>query len=571
MIIRFTKQMLSFFRLLIVSALCFLVLHETAWSQSKTLPQPFEHQGLWGLEKSGKVLLKPEYDFIGRFSDGLGLVKKGKFFGYINEHGVEVIRPQFEAGFTFFRGHSFIKSNGVFSLINRHGEILGKRAYTLSEIDKALQSAFVMESLILEMLLQTKQFRKTTDSSVGTILHDRTKKVYERIQTMKLGDVKGFIQVLRKEKLPALDLTYVVYRWLAHTIQWQSKTVNVEECFNLRRGSSESIALMYQEILKEFGIQCFVVEGCYARHPDGLLSAYQQPPSNHAWNIIVVDQQWRMVDATMGGGVFLENGLMRKEYSSAFFDMPPAKAIATHFPLMSEAQLLDEPVSFAVFFANNHDRYKKQQTTSKAKQYDTIDSTQLPLPKDSVMKRIRLAMIDNHARSTPQQAEASIESLASYLVQPTTNDFEKARAIFVWVTSHIRYDVDGLFMRRPMRPTDAEGVFLNRETVCEGYKNLTAALCNAMGLKNIKVSGYAKGVRYDPLGDMSKSNHAWNLVKLDGRWYILETTWGSGHLNGDNGKAVQEVEEYYFLPNPTHFAFTHFPYEPIGAQAQLLS
>ena len=53
--------------------------------------------------------------------------------------------------------------------------------------------------------------------------------------------------------------------------------------------------------------------------------------------------------------------------------------------------------------------------------------------------------IDKYAINTPTSAEATVDSLASYLVAPARNEREKARSIFRWVTENIDYDVLGFF------------------------------------------------------------------------------------------------------------------------------
>ncbi|MDD2835635.1 MAG: hypothetical protein PHY05_05740, partial [Methanothrix sp.] len=53
--------------------------------------------------------------------------------------------------------------------------------------------------------------------------------------------------------------------------------------------------------------------------------------------------------------------------------------------------------------------------------------------------------IDLHAMNAPSSAEATIESLAAYLIEPAKNDREKARAIFRWITENIDYNVAVFF------------------------------------------------------------------------------------------------------------------------------
>src|SRR2546427_685344 len=61
--------------------------------------------------------------------------------------------------------------------------------------------------------------------------------------------------------------------------------------------------------------------------------------------------------------------------------------------------------------------------------------------------------IDAHARAAPKEAAETVEKLAGYLGKSARSDAEKARAIFVWITENICYDLDGVakgrFEQRP--------------------------------------------------------------------------------------------------------------------------
>ena len=55
------------------------------------------------------------------------------------------------------------------------------------------------------------------------------------------------------------------------------------------------------------------------------------------------------------------------------------------------------------------------------------------------------------------------------------------------------------------------------------------------------------------------TNHSWNTVFLDKDWYLIDCTWGAGHID-ENGKFQQKFTEFYFLTNPSEFITSHFPY-----------
>jgi transglutaminase/protease-like cytokinesis protein 3 len=166
--------------------------------------------------------------------------------------------------------------------------------------------------------------------------------------------------------------------------------------------------------------------------------------------------------------------------------------------------------------------------------------------------------IDQHALSTPENEESSIESLAAYLTKPAKNDMEKARAIYRWVTKNIDYNVQGLF-EGDYGNVSAEGVLKSRRSVCSGYSNIFEKLANESGLKTVIISGYAKGYNYTPgMRFSGQTDHAWNAVKIDGKWYLIDSTWGAGWLGVDK-KYHREFNDYYFLTSPKEFINRHFP------------
>src|SRR5579872_2450201 len=143
----------------------------------------------------------------------------------------------------------------------------------------------------------------------------------------------------------------------------------------------------------------------------------------------------------------------------------------------------------------------------------------------------RPTVIDQHALKAPATEEESVESLAKYLVQPARSDGEKVRAIYRWVTDRIRYDVDS-FLSGKTGDNSTRAALDNRRVVCEGYSNLVRDLCKAAGIKVVKVTGRAKGVGYVPGARGAQFNHAWNAVKIDDQWCLLDATWGAGDVNG---------------------------------------
>lgn len=79
-----------------------------------------------------------------------------------------------------------------------------------------------------------------------------------------------------------------------------------------------------------------------------------------------------------------------------------------------------------------------------------------------------------------------------------------------------------------------------------------------MGLDVVVVDGYAKGYGY-VVGNTTQINHAWNVVKINNKWYLIDPTWGAGNIN--NGQFNRQFNPYYFATPPKQFIFDHFPVE----------
>jgi hypothetical protein len=170
--------------------------------------------------------------------------------------------------------------------------------------------------------------------------------------------------------------------------------------------------------------------------------------------------------------------------------------------------------------------------------------------------------IDRHARQPPRRAERSIPGLAAYLTGPAQNPREAARAIFRWITEHIAYDTHAA-RRRSHRPGngDAAEALARRVAVCGGIAGLYQGLAEAAGLEAVTISGHSKGQGYAVEKSLrSRPDHAWNAVRLEGKWQLLDATWGGGAFMGRTYQ--RRFDGHYFLTPPDAFIYDHFPEDP---------
>ncbi|MFK8102322.1 MAG: transglutaminase domain-containing protein [Saprospiraceae bacterium] len=209
-------------------------------------------------------------------------------------------------------------------------------------------------------------------------------------------------------------------------------------------------------------------------------------------------------------------------------------------------------------------RTKKSSTSNTEKKNLTNQELQALLENP-------FSAIDTYARKAPASSTTAIETLANYLSKKATTDLEKARAIYSWMTDNISYD-DDAFNSGNYPVYSAEYVLQNRKAVCEGYSNLFVALGEEMDLEVEKIVGYSKGYNYVPGKQLKESDHAWNAVKINGNWKIMDATWGSGSGENVNGKLVskKEFDNYWFDVDPYEAIFNHFPEDKENAFIQPL-
>lgn len=154
-----------------------------------------------------------------------------------------------------------------------------------------------------------------------------------------------------------------------------------------------------------------------------------------------------------------------------------------------------------------------------------------------------------------EEVPAQVAALAKQLVAGKTTDRDKALALYDWVAKNIRYDI-AAYLANDLPDPSPETVLTSRLAVCEGCSRLFMAMAQSVGLEAVMIPGFSKG--FSPDEDKSEPDHAWNAVKLDGQWALLDATWGAGHI--DESKAFEaEYTRDWFDVKPEQFAATHLP------------
>ena len=163
-------------------------------------------------------------------------------------------------------------------------------------------------------------------------------------------------------------------------------------------------------------------------------------------------------------------------------------------------------------------------------------------------------------REYEAKSEAVIKEFISNEIDgKNLSDAEKVLKINNFLAKNARYNHDSV-RRGEYIVTDhiAYGVLVKGIGVCESYAKAFDLMAQAAGVETIYVTG--EGV--NP-GNSKGESHAWNMVKIDGDWYNIDTTW--------NDQESGVIYDYFLKPdsvmNATHRRDNSYPYpEANGSQ-----
>ncbi len=123
------------------------------------------------------------------------------------------------------------------------------------------------------------------------------------------------------------------------------------------------------------------------------------------------------------------------------------------------------------------------------------------------------------------------------------DNYIKALSIYDWIVMNVTYDKNMLDLVNSnsgnvnkYHAFYLEGVFNDHLAVCDGISKAYACLCNMEGIPCVRVTG------------VGRQNHAWNKIRIQSQWYIVDAT--SGGTIIDNN---YEILTHKFFMIPTSY------------------
>lgn len=141
-------------------------------------------------------------------------------------------------------------------------------------------------------------------------------------------------------------------------------------------------------------------------------------------------------------------------------------------------------------------------------------------------------------RAQEEILDAKIEEvIEGFNFDANSTPRQKSDTIYKYITDNVTYDYTNLDNAEYYLKHTAYAALIDGTAVCQGYALLYYRLARECGLETRVITGRSRG-----------ENHAWNIVKIEDKYYYLDSTWDAGKQRYD-----------YYLKGSTNFIADHTP------------
>lgn len=176
------------------------------------------------------------------------------------------------------------------------------------------------------------------------------------------------------------------------------------------------------------------------------------------------------------------------------------------------------------------------------------------------IERIALSGTYTMTKELVTEKSAEMEKWITHVIEnaPEGDDYQKIKYVYEYLIRNNSYDLNAVNNQNIL------SVIENGLTVCTGYAKSTQILLNRMGIFCTLVDG-----RADSSGGMDEYGnglqdgelHVWNIVRANGKYYNVDTTWGdSSFLSFEEdfeSYLAMEIGYDYFMVEDDDLSETH--------------
>ena len=145
-----------------------------------------------------------------------------------------------------------------------------------------------------------------------------------------------------------------IFTWVSEKISWEEDfegEIDTRRVIQTKRACCEEYAVLVLEMCAAVGLHCEIVRG-YLKAPGELPETGIMPRSNHWWNAVLVDNEWRMMDCCLASPSNPRRGLYSSVSTSTadpwWFLARPTEICWTHIPEHHAQQHICPPVAHEI-------------------------------------------------------------------------------------------------------------------------------------------------------------------------------------------------------------------------------
>ena len=188
-------------------------------------------------------------------------------------------------------------------------------------------------------------------------------------------------------QLTTEETAYLIFKWISQNIEvdcdnYSGKLQTALTTYNSGKGGFVGISNLFLTMCLRLNIHSELVNGLVKsmKNSDGTIVSVEE----HVWNLLIINDTYYLVNPTLGAGT-CDGKEYIKRYNMFYFATKPEYFIRTHYPILPDYQLLDNPISYDefksmaflrhYFYYNGFETVKPDNNTISLKDDSTLNLT----------------------------------------------------------------------------------------------------------------------------------------------------------------------------------------------------
>ncbi len=170
-------------------------------------------------------------------------------------------------------------------------------------------------------------------------------------------DMTTLVNYLIKPANSEMEKVRVLFTWIATHIRYDDDSYNsvipsqtAQKTFKSKKAVCSGYSHLFSKLLSIANIKSKAISGYSKGY--GYTNGYRFKKTTHAWNVVYIDNKWRLFDVTWaaGYGKKVEGKLVSTlRFDDYWFDVNPKEFIFSHLPKDSNWQLIPEKISLSKY------------------------------------------------------------------------------------------------------------------------------------------------------------------------------------------------------------------------------